>query len=277
MAPKSSHVPRLDCVTARGTRRPEKPVHEERETPGEVRDRELSASPLPALRSFICALHSAGSNGQWQDKRQRRIVEAESTAAFIPKRGAVIFSIDEEGDASNILSYADAALSGAQEQTTAKAPAVHAYVNSEAAQPEDGNVIAAKALFGQGWRSGIFERGRAQCLESQDARWLFRRYGDEALGSVALVVLARIALQIQIEIGIAAIESGPVMHFGDCRFFPIERRHGSRKPALAERTSFAEGAGGDSSRLKTRKEFAFGENEPFGFGNIGFSLWQRGA
>ena len=161
--PSCSPAPRLEMahLVCRYRRSPAVRSDIRHRCPSQFRD---PPRPQPGLRSLICALHSAGGNCQWQDKRQRRIVEAESAAAFIPKRGAVIFSIDEEGHASNILSYADAALSSAQEQATAKASALHAYVNSEAAQPKDGNVIAAKALFGQGWRSGIFERGRAQSI-----------------------------------------------------------------------------------------------------------------
>ena len=68
------------------------------------------------MRAFRRRFEAPGTKVHWRRPRIRRnSIEAESAAAFIPKRGAVIFGIDEEGHASNILSYADAALSSAQE------------------------------------------------------------------------------------------------------------------------------------------------------------------
>jgi hypothetical protein len=60
------------------------------------------------------------------------------------------------------------------------------------------------------------------------------------------VVLARELLQIEIAIGIAAVERGAVVRLADRRFVSANRRHGSVKPALAARTRRSFAAGGSS-------------------------------
>jgi hypothetical protein len=65
------------------------------------------------------------------------------------------------------------------------------------------------------------------------------------------VVLPGTPFQVDIQIGITAIEALAILLFANGHFFPI---HGNREPALAARTNRDEGAGGFSSNLNTRKE-----------------------
>ena len=71
------------------------------------------------------ALERVGGRGEWQHERERRIVESESAIAFIPARGAAVFGVDQQGDAADIFGDADAAISRAEQESAAEAPALH--------------------------------------------------------------------------------------------------------------------------------------------------------
>ena len=125
---------------------------------------------------------------------------------------------------------------GAKQQSAAEAPALHGSIDAEAAETEHRHVVTRQAFLREHGCPRIIERGGAQSVEAEDARRSFGRRGDETFCAAAFVVLTRELLQIKIEVGVAAIERGAVVSFGDRRFVPDERRHGSVKPALAART-----------------------------------------
>ena len=88
-------------------------------------------------------------------------------------------------------------------------------------------------------------------------------------------LLTRILLQIEIETSLPAIERGAVVLLGARRFLPRERRHGRAKRACAARTRRSGAAGGFSKSASTRKEISLRKLDPFGLGNIRFSLRQH--
>jgi hypothetical protein len=81
-------------------------------------------------------------------------------------------------------------------------------INGEPAEAKHRHVVTAETFLRESGRAAVFERRGAQRVEAEDARRCVDRRGDEAFRAAAFVVLAGVALQIEVEIGIAAIEGG---------------------------------------------------------------------
>jgi hypothetical protein len=74
-------------------------------------------------------------HGEGEHKRQRRIKETNRAIAFIPFRGVVVFRVDQQSYAADLLSDRHAAFGGAEQKTSAKAATLHAAIHSETAKP----------------------------------------------------------------------------------------------------------------------------------------------
>src|SRR6202043_3090976 len=129
-------------------------------------------------------------------------------------------------------------------QRTAEAASLKFLIDREAAQTEDRHVVAGKALFGERRRAAVFERCGTQRVETENPGGRVGQRGDEALCTATVMVLARVALQIDVEVGIAAVEGGAIMMLCERGFRPDHR---SLNPAFAARTRRAGAFGGFSS------------------------------
>jgi hypothetical protein len=189
---------------------------------------------------------AATASGRTSDK-------SASSKASAPFSHSIVFGINEQGDAANLISNTDATGSSAQEQRSTKATPLNLLINGGATETEDRHVVAGEAFFDQRRRAAVFERSWTQRVETKNPRGRVRRSGDEAFRTAAFMVLAGVALQVNVEVGIAAIEGSAIMMLGEWRFLP-NQLHGRVKPAFAARTRRAGAGGGFSSSLSTRRE-----------------------
>src|ERR1019366_5177857 len=111
-------------------------------------------------------------------------------------------------------------------ERAAESAALRGFVYGEAAEADHRHVVASEAFLRQGGRAAEFERGRRQRIEAEDAGRRIGRRGDEAFCAAAVMVLTGVAPQVEVEIGVAAIEGRAIVPFGDRRFLPDDRRHG---------------------------------------------------
>src|SRR5437763_8029303 len=132
--------------------------------------------------------------------------------------------------------------------------ALNRSVDGQSSETKHRHIVTAETLFHDHGRAAVFDRGRAQCVKSENTFRLTGRRGDKAFRAATVVVLASILLQIEIEFGRAAVKGSAVMVPRKRRFLPDQRRHLSLKPALAARTKRSPAFGGFSKSSRTRKE-----------------------
>ena len=90
--------------------------------------------------------------------------------AFVPARRAIVFCVDEQGDAADIVSDANAAIGGAEQKSAAEPPALNGSVDGQTAETKHRHVVASEAFLRQRGRPAVFKRRRAQRIEAEDAR-----------------------------------------------------------------------------------------------------------
>ena len=91
-------------------------------------------------------------------------------------------------------------------------------IDGEAAEAEHGHVVTREAFLRERRRSAVFDRRGISVVEAEDARRRVGQRGDEAFRAAEFMVLARELLQIEIEVGIAAIEGRAIVPFRDRLF-----------------------------------------------------------
>src|SRR5271167_1123319 len=102
-------------------------------------------------------------------------------------------------------------------------------------------------------RPGIVNRGRAQTIETLDGFVIRIVNRKERLRPAQVVALARITTQVFIQRFLAAVERFPIMLLADRLFVPCRHDWDRLGIARAAANSFLFGAGGFSSRFRTRK------------------------
>jgi len=76
-----------------------------------VVERRIPAQPPLEISELI---ERISCDRERQHEREGSIRKAQRTIAFIPLRGAVALGVDQQGDAADFLSYAQASIGGAQ-------------------------------------------------------------------------------------------------------------------------------------------------------------------
>jgi len=102
-------------------------------------------------------------------------------------------------------------------------------------------------------RTGIVNRGGAQAVETQNGFVVGIIDRKKCFRAAELVAFAGITAQEFIQRFFAAIERFPIIFLGDRFFAPSDHDYGRRGSALAAARSLAFGAGGFSSKSRTRK------------------------
>jgi hypothetical protein len=138
-------------------------------------------------------------------------------------RRPFVLGVDQQADAANFLGHADATVSGPQEQHATEAASLNFLIDRETAETENRHVVAGKPLFDQRGCATVFERPGAQRVETKNPRGPVGRRGDGAFRAATFMILAGIALQVNVEVGIAAIEGSAIMMLGEWRFLSCVR------------------------------------------------------
>src|ERR1700681_3000538 len=135
-----------------------------------------------------------------ENEGQRRVKQGHGAVACVPSRGPIVLGVDEKGDATDFARDADAAIGRAQEQRATEAAALETTLDRETAETKSRNVVSRQALVHDSGCAAVFDRRRTERVKTKDASRRADRGSDEALGAAALVVLARVTLEVAIEI-----------------------------------------------------------------------------
>jgi hypothetical protein len=110
--------------------------------------------------------------------------------------------------------------SAAQKQCTAEPAAVQIDIDRQSPKTKHRHIVAPESFRRDHRCPAVLERGWAQRIEAKDARPIVGQRRHEAFRPAALVILPGIALQVEIEVGDAAVESLAVVAFAERLFLP---------------------------------------------------------
>src|SRR5208283_592745 len=132
--------------------------------------------------------------------------------------------------------------------------ALDRQANRQPCQPEHRDFVPAQASSQRGGNLGEFNRAGTDRVVAKDAVRIGERYGDKGLGAAGLVILPRVATQIFIKLGGAAVEILAVVALADRLFAPDDRAVHAFARRLAAAISAGVGLGGFSNNFRTRFE-----------------------
>jgi hypothetical protein len=131
------------------------------------------------------ALERVGGDGEREDERKGRVELGRRAVVFAPARRPLVFGVDEQGDAADIIGDPDAAVGRAPQESAAESAAMRRFIDGQTAEAKHGRVVTREAFLRERRRAAVFGRCRAQGVEAEDARRGIGGRGDEA--SEALV------------------------------------------------------------------------------------------
>ena len=154
--------------------------------------------------------------------------------ALVPVSRPLVFGVDQECDAADMFGDHESACPGRQKEVSAQATALGVQVYSQATKPEHRHIVSTEPAAHDFRGSGVQHARGTERVKSEYAFGCFALNGDEALCPSADVILSSVALQVKVEIGIAAVEALTLMVPGKRCLDPGFDRNHARFGACAQ-------------------------------------------
>ena len=208
---------------------------------------------VPAFLSAASTVASGSSKVNGASSRRHGAI------AGIPSCDSFILGVDDQHDAADLRCGQQAASACREQKLSADSLALQSAIHSQARQAEARHIMACQPAPYDLRRLGVVDRCGAQTVEAENG-FIAGVIGvitgvnrKKSFRAAPFVALAGVTAQEFVQRFFAAFETFPVMLLANRLFVPRGHDYGRLCKARAAASSFALGAGGFSSRSRTRR------------------------
>src|SRR5208283_2038621 len=171
----------------------------------------------------------------------------------IPSCHPFILGVDDQHDAANLRRGQQAASAGGEQKLSAESLPLQPSIHSQAGQAEARHLMPCQPASHHLRRPRVINRGGAQTIEAENGLAVGIVNRQEGFRAAPLVALAGVTAQVFTQRFVAAVEGTTIIFPADWLFVPCRHDYGRFGNFHEAASSFLFGAGGCSSRFRTRK------------------------